>query len=383
MPKTAAIIICICVTAGGMLAQQSSPDFSGDWKLNPARSEIGKLPSPPETDLKVDQSGASVSIWASAGPGYAPKSLVDPLDGRTETRKSDGASFSTQTKWEGAALLANTLVAGSGSNYTIMERWKRSANGTTLTIRRTVVDSRGESESILVYETRVNAAAAAAPRPALVQQANVPQAPAQGPAGRTEDDFVVTSGTRILLHLRNAVDTKHSVVGDRVYLESSMPVFVNQHMVIPSGSYVLGTITESERAPKGKGRSALNIRFDSITLPNGVTRDFRSRAGSVDTAAELDRDEGRLKGEGNTGHNAKTVGETAAVGAAIGTIAGAARNAPLTGLGVGAAAGGAAGLIGVLISRGPDVILRQGTAVEMVLDRDIRFSADELSRWGR
>jgi type IV secretion system protein VirB10 len=145
----------------------------------------------------------------------------------------------------------------------------------------------------------------------------------------------------------------------------------------------MGTITESQRAGKGKGRSALNIRFDSITLPNGVTRDFRSRAGSADSTGDLNRDEGRITGDNRNGQNAKTVGTAAAGGAAIGTIAGAARNAPLKGLGVGAAAGGAAGLIGVLMTRGPDVVLRPGASVEMVLDRDISFTADEVSRWGR
>jgi type IV secretion system protein VirB10 len=195
---------------------------------------------------------------------------------------------------------------------------------------------------------------------------------------------VVASGTRVLLHLRNAIDTKHSVAGDRVYLETSMPVFVNQHIVIPSGSYVMGTITESERAPKGvKGRSALNIRFDSLTLPNGVTRDFRSRAGAVDTNANLDRDEGKLTGDSKSGQNAKTVGTAAAGGAAIGTLAGAAKNAPLTGLGIGAAAGGAAGLAAVLMSRNPDVVLRQGTSVEMVLDRELRFTSGDLAHAGQ
>ncbi|HEY3740848.1 MAG TPA: hypothetical protein VGL53_13440 [Bryobacteraceae bacterium] len=292
-------------------------------------------------------------------------------------RKAGGLSYSTQTKWEGAAMLANILVGGTGTSYTIMERWKRSSSGSTLTIRRNIVDAHGETESTLVYE------APAMPRPVLSSAAAHEGIPAPAQAPRAGDDFIVPSGTRVLLQLKNAVDTKHSAVGDRVYLQTSMPVFINQHMVIPVGSYVMGTITESQRAPKGKGHSLLNISFDSLTLPNGVTRDFRSRAGSVDTAANLDRDEGRLTGGNNNGKNAKTVGTTAAEGAAIGTLAGAARSAPLTGLGIGAAAGGAAGLIGVLMSRGPDVVLHPGASVEMVLDRDIRFTSDELTSPGR
>jgi type IV secretion system protein VirB10 len=48
------------------------------------------------------------------------------------------------------------------------------------------------------------------------------------------------------------------------------------------------------------------------------------------------------------------------------------------GVGIGAAGGAAAGLAGVLLSRGPDTVLRQGTTIEMVLDRELSFEASEL-----
>jgi type IV secretion system protein VirB10 len=48
------------------------------------------------------------------------------------------------------------------------------------------------------------------------------------------------------------------------------------------------------------------------------------------------------------------------------------------GVGIGAAAGAAAGLIGVLVTRGPDAVLAKGTTVEMVLDRQISYGESEL-----
>ena len=134
----------------------------------------------------------------------------------------------------------------------------------------------------------------------------------------------------------------------------------------------------SQRAGRVKGKSALNLRFDSLTLPNGVTRDFRSRLGSADVSGNLDRSEGKIKGEGNKGGDARTVGQTTAAGAGIGSIAGAASGHLGMGAGIGAAAGAAAGLAGVLGSRGPDVVLQAGTTMELVLDRELRFTAAEL-----
>jgi len=367
------VLVVLAVSA------QSDPGFSGVWKLDPARSEIRNLPAPPDPFLKVEQSDTALTLRASSQENSAPTISVYPLDQRTEKRRVGNISTSTQTKWEGSALLVNTLVSGP-QNHTVMERWKRSRDGNTLTITRTIVRLSGESESVLVYENPAVAVVTPPTRPERVtvgQEAVIPNA---AEAQDATAEYMVDAGTRMLLRLTNAVNTRHTAVGDRVYLETAVPVFVNGHLVIPRGSYVAGTVIESQRAGRVKGKSALNLRFDSLTLPNGVTRDFRSRLGSADVSGNLDRAEGKIKGEGNKGGDARTVGQTTATGAGIGTIAGAASGHLGMGAGIGAAAGAAAGLAGVLGSRGPDVVLPAGTTVELVLDRELRYTVAELRR---
>ena len=106
-----------------------------------------------------------------------------------------------------------------------------------------------------------------------------------------------------------------------------------------------------------------------------MTRDFRSRLGSVDGGSgELDRKEGTVKGEGGHGADARTVATGAGVGAGLGGVIG--RSAG--GAGIGGAAGAAAGLATVLMKRGPDPSLPRGTNVEMILDRDLHYRASEL-----
>src|SRR3974390_1087792 len=165
---------------------------------------------------------------------------------------------------------------------------------------------------------------------------------AQAPGGQ----FEVEPGTRIPLSMINSISTKHAAEGDRVYLETVFPILVNGKVVIPPGSYVAGTVTESKRPGRVKGRGELYVRFDSLTLPNGVTRDFRARMGSLDGTAseELDKNEGKIKSEGNKTGDARTIGQTAAAGAGIGAIAGSDAGHAGMGAGIGAAAGAAAGL---------------------------------------
>jgi len=194
-------------------------------------------------------------------------------------------------------------------------------------------------------------------------------------------EFTVSAGTKVPLSLINTISTKHSTAGDRVYLETAFPILVENRIVIPVGSYVAGTVTEVKKAGRVKGRSELYIRFDSLVLPNGVTRDFRSRMGGMDGAASgsLDRSEGTVKGEGNKTGDLKTVAEGAGVGASIGGIAGSAAGNVGMGLGVGAAAGAAAGLVGTLLARGPDAVVPKGSTLEMVLDRPLVFQQGDLN----
>ena len=164
--------------------------------------------------------------------------------------------------------------------------------------------------------------------------------------------MTVPAGTHIALALRNAVDTKHSKEGDRIYLETIYPVAAGGRMVIPRGSFVNGTVTISKPAGRVKGKGELFIRFDSLTLPNGATRDFRSRLNSAE-GAKVDREEGKVSGERDTGKDVGRVAGTTVMGASLGGVIGAAKGSTMKGVGIGSAAGAAVGLGSILLKKGP------------------------------
>ncbi|MBI3279702.1 MAG: hypothetical protein HYZ57_07675 [Acidobacteria bacterium] len=205
--------------------------------------------------------------------------------------------------------------------------------------------------------------------------------PAREPVSEPKPgEYIVEPGTRILLGLINSISTKTAAPGDRIYLETMFPILVSGRVVIPPGSWVAGTVSDVKRPGRIKGRGEIFLRFDSLTLPNGTTRDFRARVGALDGRAteELDKSEGKVKSEGNKGGDARTVGEATAAGASVGAITGSVAGRPGMGVGIGAAAGAAAGLAGVLLSRGPEAVLAKGTTLEMVLDRSLTFADNEL-----
>jgi hypothetical protein len=131
-------------------------------------------------------------------------------------------------------------------------------------------------------------------------------------AAGDEGEYTVSTGTKIPLSLINSVSTKSSAAGEKIYLETVFPILSNGKIVIPTGSYVEGTITQVKRPGKIKGRGEIYLRFDTLILPNGVMRDFRGRVGSYDGRAseEFDKEEGRIRSEGNKSGDARTVAET-------------------------------------------------------------------------
>lgn len=225
---------------------------------------------------------------------------------------------------------------------------------------------------INLRRSAVLVAIACVPALNLFCQAPETSAPAAIPSG-----YTVEAGTRIALGLISSVSTKHSAVGEKVYLETVFPIVVRQHIVIPTGSHVTGTVTEVKRPGRVRGKGELYVRFDSIILPNGTTRDFRSRLGGIDArgSEHLDAKEGVVKGDSNKAGDLKTVATGGLGGASLGGLI--ARSA--SGAGIGAAAGAAAGIAGVLLTRGPDAVLAKGSTVEMILDRPLSFEAAEVN----
>ena len=212
-------------------------------------------------------------------------------------------------------------------------------------------------------------------------QAPVVEATASvAPAPRVVKQFRLDPGTKVPLSMINSLSTKSAADGDKVYMETVFPILSAGRVVIPPGSYVAGTVANIKRPGKIKGRGEFYLHFDSITLPNGVTRDFRAQLSGLDGRASetLDKTEGKIKGEGDKAGDAMKVGEGALIGAGVGSIAGQAIGSLGKGSLIGAAAGATAGLIGVLLTRGPDAILAKGTTIEMVLDRPLQFEEGEI-----
>jgi hypothetical protein len=181
--------------------------------------------------------------------------------------------------------------------------------------------------------------------------------------------ITIPAGTQVLLHLKSPIDTKSAKVGDGVYCQTSFPVTQDNVAVIPAGTYVKGQIAEVKRAGRVKGRAEILFHFNTLIFPNGYTIDLPGaleNAPGSQNSTVADK-EGTVKANGQKGKDAGTVAKAGATGGVVGAVA----TGTGKGAGIGGLAGAAVGLGQVLFTRGQDVRIDQGTALEMVLQRPL------------
>jgi type IV secretion system protein VirB10 len=200
------------------------------------------------------------------------------------------------------------------------------------------------------------------------------QAPADAsPVAPALKTYTVPAGTKVLLQLRSAVNTRSAKPGDGVYLASTFPVVVGSRVMIPAGVYVQGIVDRVTRAGRVKGRAQLDLHFTSMIFPNGTVVEIpgviNSLPGSKDRSVK--GDEGTVEQDGNKGRDVERAGEIGLAGASVGTIGGAATGHPLEGAAIGGLGGVAVGTVAALFTRGDDVNIENGSPVEMVLQRPL------------
>src|SRR4051812_44137644 len=114
-------VLMFCVVAAAAVNE----DFSGDWRLDRSRSDIRNLPPPADAFVRVQMKPNELVLSFGRDQKGPFTTYIYPLDGSEAKNRAGTAAMSTLTKWEGSALLVNTLVSGTQS-YTVMERWNRS-----------------------------------------------------------------------------------------------------------------------------------------------------------------------------------------------------------------------------------------------------------------
>ena len=204
-----------------------------------------------------------------------------------------------------------------------------------------------------------------APPPAQQQaKAETHTAPKPEPraeAPRTSPPVTLAVGTTFSASLQTPIATNKNQVGDAVTLQTTDPVVVAGKTVVPAGSVIHGEVTHVRDAGRIKGAAELTLRFTELELPNGKTYPI-----------EADPYRQVIKGDGK--QTAAEIGGGAAVGSIVGGILGGKSGALK-----GAAIGGAAGTGVAAATKGEQIVLPAGQALDIQLSAPLTLSRGATS----
>ncbi len=165
---------------------------------------------------------------------------------------------------------------------------------------------------------------------------------------------LVPSGTDLKIRINDTLSSKQSRVGDRFTATVISPSRYEE-------ARLTGHISSINKSGKVKGRTSMNLAFDSVELRDGrrsvlhgyITRVYGDDAGRADN-------EGGIESGSRTKQTVKRTGIGAGVGAIVGGIAGGGKGA-----GIGLLVGGAGGAGSLAIKGSKELKIESGTEMLM------------------
>jgi hypothetical protein len=144
-------------------ATQAKPNLSGNWTLDVARSNFGRLAgsqfSNAKMTLKISFKEPELKIvrYASLNGQTRNHNLTYFTDGRGETNPNilTNEQMRSKTKWEGARLISRSSSSmsfnGQSVNLEAIEKRELSSDGKTLIVTNTISSPRGIDVVKLVF----------------------------------------------------------------------------------------------------------------------------------------------------------------------------------------------------------------------------------------
>ena len=136
----------------GTVAAADKPNFSGDWKMNTAKSNFGPIPGPSSIVRKVTHAEPSLSIVEEqqGDQGTQVTTRKYTTDGKDMTFESSGAVVRGTAVWEGNTLILTSVVDAIGVTFT--DRMSLSPDGRTMTSAVHIASAQGDLDLVVAFD---------------------------------------------------------------------------------------------------------------------------------------------------------------------------------------------------------------------------------------
>lgn len=136
-----------------LLPGQTPPNFSGEWKMDIAKSDFGRMPAPEALSRTIQQTDSLLHIqtYNKGKQGEVRSELKYTTDGKECVNHMQGGDAKGTVKFQGANLVIDSTRDYQGTEIRSKETWTLSDGGKVLTIQNHVtIAQQGDFDTKLV-----------------------------------------------------------------------------------------------------------------------------------------------------------------------------------------------------------------------------------------
>jgi hypothetical protein len=153
--KSLSKVLLIVAVLSGVAVAADKPNFSGEWKLNAAKSNFGPLPAPATYTRKVTHTEPTITIedtQTGTALGDQHDTRTYTIDGTEISYQANGADVKAAMIWAGAALHIEAKASVQGMDIKITDEVTLGDNGKTMNDAVHIAAPQGDIELKLVFD---------------------------------------------------------------------------------------------------------------------------------------------------------------------------------------------------------------------------------------
>ncbi len=157
--SAAFVLLClVLLVAAAARAQDATPNFTGKWSIDIAKSDFGPVPPPESVVHVIDHKEPNIKVVTTqkGSQGETTNERMLTTDGKENVNKvrmggPDPQEVKSTSKWNGKTLATAFTIDIQGNAVDINDSWKLSDDGKVLTIVRAFKSSQGEFAATTVF----------------------------------------------------------------------------------------------------------------------------------------------------------------------------------------------------------------------------------------
>ncbi|MBI3682057.1 MAG: hypothetical protein HY235_16865 [Acidobacteria bacterium] len=132
----------------------AKPNFSGEWKMDPSKSDFGPNPAPEKIvrTIQHDDPNLAIKTLLVSQQGEIASGLKYTTDGKECTNTTRFGEAKGTAKWDGDTLVIESKLQFQGADIVQKDRWTLSSDGKAMKVQTSIKSPQGEIEMAISFD---------------------------------------------------------------------------------------------------------------------------------------------------------------------------------------------------------------------------------------